>query len=410
MDFVKNQTADQAWVRRMNRAVILEVFRTQKTLSRALQAIETGIKTSTDTHIISELIQVNLLRETDLARGSLTGRPGSLLELNPGGGCAMGIEINVDYYEVLVTDFAANVLWQQRQSYQPGGDPESILVEPLALARRAAVVIEERKSRLLGLGVGVPGVVDVSSGILRFAPNLHCENVPIRDIFAQYFDCPIYVENEANAAALGEYYFGTARHEKNFIYLSAGVGLGSGIVIGGKLFRGMSGYAGEAGHMTLDPDGDLCGCGKRGCWETFSSPRAVEQRVRRVLASGAESLLNDLVNGEIRNIVFDDVLRAAEKGDCVAIDALNQVALYMGKGIANLVNLFDVEVFVLGGALNKASSFIMQNLELVALQETLSPGREHIRIIPSAHGCEACVMGAIALVLDDVLRESAFYQ
>jgi glucokinase-like ROK family protein len=402
-----NNTADQIWVRKMNRAIILQVFRTNPTLSRARLATETGLNPSTVSSIISELIQENFIRETNLIQSS-TGRPGRLLEINPDGGCALGIEINVNYIEFLITDFAANTLWRQTQSTTPEIGQEEIMQQVSLLAKTASAFIQERGSRLLGVGVGVPGLVDVSSGLVRIAPNLHWENVPIRDVLAKYFDCPIYVENEANAAALGEYYFGATRNVKDFIYLSTGIGLGSGIVIGGKLFRGMFGYAGEAGHMTLDVNGDLCGCGKRGCWETFVGPRAVEQRVQRSLAAGAKSILRDMVKGEIKNIVFDDVIKAAKMGDQTAMDALAKVAFYLGIGIANLVNLFNVEVIVLGGALNNASSFILEDIKSVVSANTLGPGKEHLRIIPSAHGADACVMGAIALVLDDIICEPVF--
>jgi glucokinase-like ROK family protein len=404
MSTAKRNTADQAWVRRMNRSVILAVFRTQKTLSRAQLAIETGLNPSTVSSIVGELIEENLVRETNLIQ-SVTGRPGRLLELNPSGGCALGIEINVDYIELLVTDFAANILWRQRQAISPETGQEGIILQVLNLAKEASAFA--CKSRLLGVGVGVPGLVDVSSGFLRLAPNLHWVDVPVRDVLAQYFNCPIYVENEANTAALGEYYFGAVRNVKNFIYLSAGIGLGSGIVIGGKIFRGMFGYAGEAGHMTMDVHGELCGCGKHGCWETFVGPRAIEQRIQRALSSGAKSVLNDMVKGEIQKIVIEDVIQAAQAGDPVAKDALGQAAFYLGIGIANLVNLFDVEVVVLGGALNKASSLILKDVERVVFENTLAPGREHLKIIPSAHGADACIMGAIALVLDEILREPA---
>ena len=403
----KNNTADQVWVRKTNRAVILQVFRTHPTLSRARLAKETGLNPSTVSSIISELIQENLIRETDLIHPS-TGRPGRLLELNPAGGCALGIEINVDYIEFLVTDFAANVLWRQRQAVTPEIGQEEIMLQVSYLAKKASALIQESKYSLLGVGVGVPGLVDVSNGLLRIAPNLHWVNVPIRDVLASYFDCPIYVENEANAAALGEYYFGAVRNVKDFIYLSSGIGLGSGIVIGGKLFKGMFGYAGEVGHMTLDVNGEICGCGKRGCWETFVGPRAVEQRVQRSLTFGAKSIMTDMVKGDIQNIVFDDVIKAAKMGDQTAMDALSKVAFYLGIGIANLVNLFNVEVIVLGGALNNASSFMLDDIERVVSANTLAPGREHLKIIPSAHGTDACVMGAIALVLDDILREPVF--
>jgi len=404
---MSQKKADQVWVRKINRAIILQVFRTHPTLSRARLAVETGLNPSTVSSIVGELIQEDLIREADLIQSS-TGRPGRLLELNPEDGCALGIEINVDYIEFLITDFAANVLWRQKQSIAPEIGQEEIMLQVSHLAKKASAFVQDRKSHLLGVGVGVPGLVDVSSGLLRIAPNLHWTNIPIRDVLAKHFDCPIYVENEANAAALGEYYFGAVRNVKDFIYLSAGIGLGSGIVIGGKLFRGMFGYAGEAGHMTLDVNGELCGCGKHGCWETFVGPRAVEQRVQSSLASGAKSIMSDMVKGEIRNIVFDDVLKAAKMGDQTAMDALAKVAFYLGIGIANLVNILDVEVIVLGGALNKASSFIMEDIERAVSAYTLAPEREHLRIIPSAHGTDACVMGAIALVLDDILCEPVF--
>lgn len=401
------KTADQTWVRKMNRSLTLAAFRTHKPLSRARLAKETGLNPSTVSSIVNELIEDNLIRETELIQNGI-GRPGRLLELNPKGGCALGIEINVDYYEILVADFSANIIWHEKQSLTPEIGQEDIMAQVLALAKDALSFIQANNYRLLGVGVGVPGLVDVSSGLLRIAPNLHWENVPVRDVLASTFDCPIYVENEANVAALGEYYFGAVQNIKDFIYLSTGIGLGSGIVIEGKLFRGMFGYAGEAGHMTLDVNGNLCGCGKKGCWETFVGPRAVVRRVQQLLNAGEHSALLEMSKGNIENIVIDDVIKAAHLGDKIAIDALSEVAFYLGIGIANLVNLFNVEVIVLGGALNKASSLIIDEVRNVVLQNTLAPGREQLRIIPSAHGTDACIMGTIALVFDDILRDPIF--
>ncbi len=403
----KLNTADQAWVRKMNRSVILAVFRTHKTLSRAKLASETGLNPSTVSSIVGELIDENLIRETNLVQSS-TGRPGMLLELNPEGGCAIGVEINVDYIEIIVSDFAANILWREKQASAPENGQQETMKQVVRLAKKASAFVAARNCRLLGVGVGVPGLVEVTSGLLRIAPNLHWVDVPVQVALKQEFDCPIYVENEANVAALGEYYFGAAQNVKDFIYLSAGVGLGSGIIMGGKLFQGMFGYAGEAGHMTLDVKGEICGCGKRGCWETFVGPRAVVQRVQRSLASGTKSIVTDIAGGDISKIAIGDVLQAAQKGDQLAIDAFQQVAFYLGIGIANLVNLFDVEVVVLGGALNTASPLILKEVERVAFENILAPGRERFRIIPSAHGTDACIMGAIALVLDDFLQDPRY--
>jgi len=407
MGKTKQKTADQSWVRKMNRSLTLAVFRTHKELSRARLAEETGLNPSTISSIINELIEENLIRETDFFQNGI-GRPGRLLQLNPKGGCAVGIEINVDYYEVLVADFSADIIWHEKRDSTPDTGQKEIMAQVLHLAKEALKFINKKNCRLLGVGVGVPGLVDVSSGLLRLAPNLHWEDVPVGDVLASIFDCPIYVENEANVAALGEYYFGAVQDTKNFIYLSAGIGLGSGIVIGGKLFRGMYGYAGEAGHMTIDVKGERCGCGRKGCWETFVGPRAIVRRIQQSLDAGEKSSLIDISNGNIKKIVIDDVIQAAQMGDQIAVEALGEAAYYLGIGIANLVNLFNVEVIILGGALNKASSLIIEDVKNVALKNTLKPGREQLEIIPSAHGADACIMGTIALVLDDFLREPTF--
>ena len=146
----------------------------------------------------------------------------------------------------------------------------------------------------------MPGLIDHATGTLLFAPNLGWSNVPLREMW-QRFGVPVIVENEANAAALGEYMLGVAKHVDNFIYLSAGVGLGGGLMIDGKLYGGVGGYAGEIGHMTLAPDGPQCTCGNRGCWETFVGPTAILDRVRQAAQEGHTPILMALpeVSGDV---------------------------------------------------------------------------------------------------------------
>jgi glucokinase-like ROK family protein len=400
----QNHTANQNWVRKVNRSIILETLRTERTLSRARLADETGLNPSTVSNIIHELLDENLVRETELVQPAV-GRPGRLLELNPYGGGALGVEINVDYIGILLTDFTANTLWRHRLASNPQDGQAVILSKAIDLIQEAIALAETHNLGLLGIGVGVPGLVDLRDGRLRIAPNLQWYDVPICDLLMNNFNSPIYIENEANAAALGEFYFGAARGVHNFIYLSAGVGLGSGIMIDKKLYRGSFGYASEVGHMTFDINGELCGCGRHGCWETFVGPRAVERRVQHTLQEGADSILRDMVSGDLEKIDFERVFEAAQKEDQVALNALVEVGRNLGIGIANLINAFNPELVVLGGALNLAAPIILPEAERIAYETSLPPNREHVRIVPSAHGTDACLMGAIALVLDDILRE-----
>lgn len=397
-------TADQGLIRKLNTAILLDALRRMAPLSRAELAARTGLNRSTVSAIVNSLLEEGFIQETDLQSARI-GRPGMLLELNPKGGFAVGLELGVDFISVILTDFAAQVQWREKVASDPDEDQINILDRAAALTQHALDFGLGQGLRPLGIGVGVPGLVDLRQGKLVFAPNLHWNNVPLRLIWSQRFNLPIFVENEANAAALGEYYFGAARGVDNFIYLSAGIGLGSGIVIDGKLFRGSSGYASEVGHMTMDPDGELCGCGKRGCWETQVGPRAVLRRVRKTLESGVSSMLCDMVDADLERITFESVVEAAQMEDPVALRALQEVGERLGVGVANLVNVFNPELIVLGGALNLASSILLPIIERIVLENALPPSCENLRVAPSAHGIDACLMGAVALVLEDIWRE-----
>ena len=397
-------TADQGLIRKLNTAVILDALRRYAPLSRAELAGRIGLNRSTVSSIINYLIEGGFVLETDL-QNSKIGRPGMLLILNPKGGFAVGVEIGVDFISVILSDFVANVLWHEHLLSDPGESQIAILDRAIDLTQEAIGRGTESGMRPLGIGIGVPGLVDNSQGKLVFAPNLKWYNVPLRLMWSQRFDLPVFVENEANAAALGEYYFGAAQGVENLVYLSSGVGLGGGIIIEGKLFRGNSGYASEVGHMTIDPNGELCGCGKRGCWETMVGPRAVLRRVRRELEEGLPSVMPEMVSDKLENITFEIVVTAAENGDQAALDALQIVGDALGIGVANLVNIFNPELIVLGGELSLASAFLLPAVQEGMCLNALPPACENVRLVASAHGAEACLMGAVALVLEDILRE-----
>ncbi|MCX7682206.1 MAG: ROK family protein [Anaerolineae bacterium] len=331
-----------------------------------------------------------------------------LLELNPDGGCAVGVEIGVDFVSAVLTDFVARILWRKRVPSDPQETQDVILGRTEDIVQEALTIGREHGLPPLGIGLGVPGLVDIQQGTLVFAPNLRWYDVPLRKMWVQRFGLPVFVENEANAAALGEYYFGNARGVQHLIYLSAGFGLGGGITIKGKLFRGSNGYAGEVGHMTVDPDGELCGCGKRGCWETLVGPRAIVRRVKVALESGRQSLIPSLIENELSRINVEVVVQAASAGDLVARAALEEVGIYLGIGISNLVNAFNPEMVVLGGALSLASPFLLPVIEETVQKHTLPQPRRALTITTSAHGMDACMMGAVALVLDEILREPMF--
>jgi glucokinase-like ROK family protein len=407
MSLPTSAAAAQNSVRKVNTAVVLDVLRQRAPISRAEVAACTGLNRSTISSIVGSLLGEGLVQETTLQADRI-GRPGMLLTLNPAGGFAVGMEIGVDFLSVVMTDFVANVLWRQRVASDPDAGQSAILERAFGLTQAACDEGRDRRLRPLGIGVGVPGLVELHQGVVRLAPNLGWKNAPLRQMWAERFGLPVFVENDGNAAALGEYYFGVARGINALVYVNADVGLGAGILVGGKLFRGHHGYAAEIGHVTVDPSGELCGCGKRGCLETLAGPRAAVRRVRQAVNNGWVSPWLPASVSESGGVTFDRVVEAARHGDAIAVAALQEVGAHLGAAIANLVNLFNPQMVVLGGALNSASDLLLPKIRDAVAAHVLEVAREGLQIVASAHGAEACVMGAVALVLDDILREPAF--
>jgi glucokinase-like ROK family protein len=400
------RTGDQTLVREINLSIILNCLRETAPLSRAQLAEITGLNKTTVSSLVSELIVRQFVREIGFD-SSGGGRPAVLLELNPGAGCIIGMEIGVDFILAILTDFKAQILWRHREDTDQAEGQEVILARAFDIVRQALEAGGSAHSPVLGIGVGVPGLVDISSGTLLFAPNLKWHDVPLHKVFSQEFDVPIFVDNEANLAALGERYFGVAQGSKDFVYLSIGVGLGGGIVLDGQLYRGIGGYAGEIGHTTIMSDGERCNCGNRGCWETLVSQTAVVNRVRKALMTGNASLVSQLVKGRLERISIPIIVEAAELGDKVARQALEDTGAYLGIGIANLINAFNPELIIFGGIVSLASSYLLPAIEKVLKERSLIWPRRMARVMASSHGPEACVMGGVALVLHDILSKPA---
>jgi len=397
-------TGDQEKMRKINKSIIMNTLRLHAPISRARVANLTGLNRATVSNIVNALIEEGLVSENE-QEGSKVGRPGISLGLRSDGGAVIGMEIGVDFVAILLTNFVAETLWETRIEINPSQPQTDIISQAEQLVEQALSIAKEQRLRPLGLGVGLPGLINLNQGELIIAPNLNWTNVPLRLMWNQRFRLPIYVENEANLAALGEYYFGVARGVDNFVYLSAGIGLGGGIMIGGNLFRGGYGYAGEIGHVQRDPQGEKCGCGRIGCWETQVGPRAVLRRVKKELQTRSDQFLLDACQGDFDNLTFEMVVKFALDGNNICRQAIEDVAIYLGAGIADLVNVFNPELVVIGGAFILGKDILQPIIEKTIFSEALKPSAGSLRVAFSERGTDACALGAVAIVLDDILRE-----
>jgi glucokinase-like ROK family protein len=395
------RTGDQALVRELNRAILLNLLRTHSPQSRADLASATGLNKTTVSSLIADLIVAGLAREIGQAT-SAGGRPGTLLELNPEAGCIIGAELGVGYIKIILTDFRAAILWRQEIKLTQGEDADSALAQLIALVQEAVRIAEGAGHQIFGMGLGVPGLLDIHSGILLFGQNSGWHDVPIRSRLEDTFPFPVFVDNDAKTSAVGERYFGVAQNVSSFVYVATSVGLGAGIWIDDQVYRGAIGFAGEVGHTTFLPDGPLCNCGNRGCWETFASQKALIERLGAGVVAGEKTSL-PVSGGRLADVTMLMIVEAARAGDPLVLSALEEVGSFLGLIIANLINTFNPNMIVFGGALSLADTFLLPPIRRTVVERAISWAREAANIVVAAHRFDSCVMGGVALVLHDML-------
>lgn len=393
----------QARLRERNLATILRCLQEDSPLSRAQLAPLTRLNKSTVSSLIEELVDRGLIHEVGRDTSG-AGRPATLLTLNPQAGHIIGVELGVGFILALVTDFSGNVVWRRQEETGPSSKRDAIIEQTLQLVDKAIAVNRAQNQRLLGLGLTCPGMVDVESGTLLFSPNLQWRNVALGPILKSHTGLPVFVDNDANAAAVGEHFLGVARQAHSFIFVVIGVGVGGGLFLNGHLYRGVGGLAGEIGHANFTVDRNRpCRCGSRGCWENSGNETALLHRVRALLDVGRESVIPGLITGQNDRLSLPLIKKAADDGDAVALEALTETGDVIGIGLANLINIFNPELIVIGGAMSLVGSYLLpairQQVEIHALAEM----RRQTQVDLSTFGSEAIVMGAIALVMEDVL-------
>jgi len=390
--------ADQDTIRRHNASLAMNELWRYAPLSRAELAKRIGVNRSTISGIVARLLDAKLILETRF-RTDRVGRPGLLLEVNTQGVGAIGVEIGLEYVHVLLTDLAGQPLWRRRILIGAGEEQETYVHIAEEMTRQALTTAEEAELLVCGIGLILPGLVDAAQGALRYAPGLRLVDAQFRSRWAERFDLPVIVENNANAGALAEFYFGVARDIADFIYIASEPGIGGGIMARGELLRGENGFAGEIGHMCIVPNGEACGCGKRGCWETLIGPKALISAYHRRARD-----FNGGAKMDVNGIGLSDLAEAASLSDVAAGAVLREAGRYLGIGIANLVNIFNPKIVILGGALGEIGDTLIPVARETVKEESLFPMRDSLTILPSAQGTDDSVLGAVSLVLDSVLR------
>jgi glucokinase-like ROK family protein len=397
-------TADQALVRELNLSLVLRFIHNEAPVSRSQIAQATGLNKSTVSSLVDDLMRRHLVHETGMNSVG-TGRPATLLEINPCAGGIIGIELGVDFFALVLTDFTGNILWRRLEETDSSEAQEKIIPKILELTDEAIEVCKDHDLYLLGLGLSVPGTADAEKGILIFAPNLQWRNVPFRKIFFEHIGLNIYVENDANAAAVAEHLFGVARKCDDFIFVVVSIGIGGGLFLNGNLYRGRYGFAGEIGHSPIvaEPYQNPCHCGNLGCWETYANQHSVIQRVQRRLENNRESIISNLMVEQGTPLTIPIIKQAAEKGDQEALEALAETGTALGLGFASLIDIFNPDKIILGGSLSIVGKYLLPSIKDTATKHSLSDVSPKADISLSGFGTDAILVGAISIVVDDIL-------
>jgi glucokinase len=282
---------------------------------------------------------------------------------------------------------------------------KDVLERLVGLADRAiaATRAEIPGAEILGVGVGAPGPLDTKRGIVLLTPNLGWVNLPLRQIIHDRLGLPAALDNDANCAVLGEWWVGAARGARHAIGITIGTGIGGGLILDGKLYHGASDVAGEIGHTTIDTEGRRCKCGNYGCLEAYASGPNIALRAVEEIEAGAVSRLPSLVGGDLSKVTAQTVYQAAQDGDDLALEVVNDTARFLGVGIGNLLNVFNPEAVVVCGGVTLAGDHLFVPLRREVARRAFKPAVAACRIVPGELAGTAGVYGAAKAFLDQTL-------
>lgn len=382
------QAAHLNTIRDINRQIVLNYVREREPISRATIARETALQRSTVSEIIEALTGEGLVEE--IGEGKSTGgRRPTLLRLRTVGAIAIGVNVTPTYTTVASSDLAGVVVQQEAFPTDPA--PDRTFSRIVELIRKFS-----QQGAIEGVGVSIPGLVTPGTGRIIFVPYFKWRDLPIAETISKATGLPVTIDNDANAVALAELWFGLPeiRDARDFIFVLVADGVGTGIIFDGQVYRGVRGAAGEFGHMIVGSDAPVpCSCGNDDCWEAFASERAATARYQKLI--GASKTPN-----------FETLIDCAMAGEQKAQAALTETARYLAIGIANLVVGFSPEAVIVGGAITRAWPLIEKTLT-EKIERSVRRGVPSARILRSTLSGDPTLMGALSLVLASKFAGSA---
>ena len=339
------------WMKSLNKSIILNKIRTQGPISRAQIAKETKLTPPTVGSIVKELLEQELIKESQLGE-SQGGRKPTMLVLHTEAFHIIGVDVGPVDIQYIITNLAGEVVTESKVEIKESLTNERFLE---ILTDGIQQLIQQHSTlSYIGIGVAMHGIVNAEDGISLFAPNLHLRNIPIKAHLEEHFDMDVKVENDAKAFALGEAWFSDDIAHTSMIAVNIGRGIGAGLVSEGKLFNGENGIAGEIGHMMIERNGKICSCGNEGCLQTIASGPAIAEMAKEKINAGEVTVLRDWIKQSSDEITAEMVHKAAVMNDRLAIEILEEVGVCLGIAFTNIIHTFNPAKIIIGGGVARA--------------------------------------------------------
>jgi len=400
---LRSPAAQPELLRLINRIRASSMLKNGQVISRTELAKQTGLSRATIAILAADLLRIGLVEEVGLGV-STGGRRPMLLKFNPGAAVALGAVLQDHTWSIVVTDLQARVL-HQHQAQVAGDSPEAAVTALKEGVDAVMPAVQALGKRVLpAIGLGTPGLVDVTSGIIKSAVDVGWYEVPFQKMVEDALGLRTFIANRSKLGALAELWYGAERGINDLIYLSIGTGVAAGIVHQGTLYLGSNSSAGEVGHLTVVPDGPLCPCGNRGCLQQLVSAPVIVQRARDRVRGDVTSALGRLVAEQPDRLTVEAVFEAAAQGDHPARDVVDESARYLGIAIANLINLFNPELIVLGGSVGHAAQVLLDPLRAEVRRRAMAYPASIAEIRIGTVGRNAGAVGAAALTLERAIE------
>lgn len=384
-------TGDQGLVKKINRSIVLDTIEKKGPVSRAQISKITGLNKATVSTMVSVLINKSFVYEIGPGQSS-GGRKPIMLYFNNHAGYSIGIDLGVNYILAILTDLKGAIIEEINEPLY-NKDKSSVLEQIHNIISTLISKSPSSPHGIIGIGIGVPGIVDENEKIL-FAPNLGWNQVDLKKTLENELSIPVSIMNEANAGAHGEHLYGAGKSINNLVYISIGIGIGTGIIINNNLYTGATGISGEMGHFTIEANGKKCPCGNRGCWELYASESVLLEEIEKINVFKSKKEIN------IENIISE-----ARNGNQYILQILNKIGEYIGIGLTNAINTFNPEMVIIGNRLSRFENWLINQINST-LKERLSTFHQNSTSIKfSKMGYYSCALGAsshtISIFLSD---------